>query len=160
MGFLKDIMSMISKVILNINLYSPKISISTVFLLVLLLSLDPQTPSAFPEVKHFSHHLSLVLCELIFSSKTLIPAAVLICLLTTSTSCYYYSNTRACKNWAWWENLRTEQSVREGMLRPHVEWGTVCLCATGKEAVQSDSYGKYAMATLKTKQHQLKFWCL
>lgn len=106
-------MSMITKVILNINLYSPKISISTVFLFVLLLSLDPQTLSAFPEVKYFSHHLSLVLCELIFSSKTLIPIALLICLLTTSTSCYYYSNTWACKNWAWWENLRTVEDRAE-----------------------------------------------
>jgi len=28
----------------------------------------------------------------------------------------------------------------------------------GGEAAQNDSYGKYAMTTLKTEQHQLNFW--
>lgn len=41
-------------------------------------------------------------------------------------------------------------------------WGMqcapLCVCEIGGEAAQSDSYGKYAMTTLKTKQHQLKFW--
>lgn len=34
----------------------------------------------------------------------------------------------------------------------------LCVCVIGGEPAQSDSYGKYAMTTLETKQHQLKFW--
>lgn len=47
---------------------------------------------------------------------------------------------------------RLAQSVRNAVC------SSVCVCVIGGEAAQNDSYGKYAMTTLKTKQHQLKFW--